>query len=467
MKPHTGLLAAVMLAVVAVIGWRYAVPDRPPVAAEAIAQHPDDADLREIIRGYRRLAHLSYQAAYHSAGRLRSRIQALIQQPSPRTLAEARQAWRDARVDYSQTEVFRFGNWIVDDWDTSINAWPVDEGLLDYVATDYAASPSNPLARQNLVASPTVTVDGIALQTDSLNWPQLKFIHGGSDVEANVVLGYHAIEFLLWGQDRNPEGPGNRPWTDFSMAACTSGPKPAPAEHCRRRTRLLDIMAEHLYSELGGMTLNWAGNHPGSYGLHLIQGEVNNGLRRMLFGMIRLAGDELSGERMQVPLLSQSPEEEQDCFSDDTHQSLYYNARGLANVYYGRYRIVGQDDTSTYRAPQSLAKRVAQIDPELAARVDQRFDRVESLMAAIRHRGEHGEPFDRQIQASNRESRVLLGEAIAALQALSAALEAVAARLALGSINPQAPRSESISRTYTAPATAHRSGDQPDLDGLG
>lgn len=251
------------------------------------------------------------------------------------------------------------------------------------------------------------------------------------------------------------------------MAACTSGPKPAPAEHCRRRARLLDIMAEHLYSELGGMTLNWAGNHPGSYGLHLIQGEVNNGLRRMLFGMIRLAGDELSGERMQVPLLSQSPEEEQDCFSDDTHQSLYYNARGIANVYYGRYRIVGQDDTSTYRAPQSLAKRVAQIDPELAARVDQRFDRVESLMAAIRHRGEHGEPFDRQIQASNRESRVLLGEAIAALQALSAALEAVAARLALGSINPQAPRSESISRTYTAPATAHRSGDQPDLDGLG
>src|SRR3546814_14365009 len=53
-------------------------------------------------------------------------------------------------------------------------------------------------------------------------------------VEANVATGYHAIEFLLWGQDLNGTGPGagERPWTDYSRAACTHG-------NCDRRAAYL------------------------------------------------------------------------------------------------------------------------------------------------------------------------------------------------------------------------------------
>lgn len=443
MVRRTLMAAALVISIAAVIG-HYA---RDHLEARFAAAAPETVDpaaqMRAVVRSYRHLAHLSYETAYHSAGRLRRHIQALTAQPSAQRLAAARHAWRDARVDYAQTEVFRFGNWIVDDWETSINAWPVDEGVLDYVTADYAASPGNPLARHNLVSAASVTIDGITLQTDPVSWPQLKFIHGGSDVEANVVLGYHAIEFLLWGQDHNPNGPGQRPWTDFDGAACTSGPHAAPAAHCRRRGRLLGLMAEHLYSELGRMTLNWAGNNPGSYGLHLAEGDVKEGLRRMLFGMIRLAGDELAGERMQVALLSHAPEEEQDCFSDDTHQSLYFNARGIANIYFGRYIRPG--GVSPYAAASSLATLAESLDPELAATLLTRFDTVETVMAEIRRHGQQGATFDRLIEPGNTAGHALMTEGIAALQALGVALESLAVRLELGPINPQAPQFDRVS----------------------
>ncbi len=411
-------------------------------AAPAAHRVQSDTEMRrEVLRGYRRLAHLSYQNAYHSAGRLRHSIQTLLQTPSAQSLQAARQAWRSARRDYAQTEVFRFGNWIVDEWELGINAWPVDEGLLDYVDTHYSASPTNPLARHNLVSNPHIEIAGITLDSTAPSWAQLKFIHGGSAVEANVALGYHAIEFMLWGQDLSLDTPGQRPWSDYAdnPEQCTSGHQPAPLLHCRRRASLLAIMAEHLYSELGSMTLKWAGNNPGSYGLHLVNGDIDEGLRRMLFGLIRLAGDELSGERMQVALFSHSAEEEQDCFSDDTHQSLYFNGRGLANIYYGRYTPADEAIDAPYQAPVSLARLVRQHAPQRAQVVDQRFAEVEASLAAIRHAGEHGHSFEQLIQPDHPTGGTLLRAAITALQSLASELESLARLLGLERLNPQAP----------------------------
>ena len=36
--------------------------------------------------------------------------------------------------------------------------------------------------------------------------------------EENVTTGWHAIEFLLWGQDLNDDGLGDRPVTDYATA---------------------------------------------------------------------------------------------------------------------------------------------------------------------------------------------------------------------------------------------------------
>ena len=36
--------------------------------------------------------------------------------------------------------------------------------------------------------------------------------------ETNISTGWHAIEFLLWGQDLSATGPGARPATDYTTA---------------------------------------------------------------------------------------------------------------------------------------------------------------------------------------------------------------------------------------------------------
>lgn len=400
-------------------------------------------DHRDIIIGYRRIASASYEAANHSASRLTIATRAFLAAPSAAGLAELRALWRLARVDYSQTEVFRFGNWVVDDWEGTVNAWPVDEGILDYVNTSaYEASDTNPLARHNLVANANITVGGIPIEAKHLNWTQLKFIHGGSEHESNVVLGYHAIEFMLWGQDLNREtiGSGQRPWTDYAAdAACTSGSQPAPVLHCQRRRQLLLTMTEHLQESLRKMTLTWAGSGPASYGEFLEVGDVQEGLRRMLFGMIRLAGDEMAGERMQVALLSGAPEEEQDCFSDDTHQSAYYNAVGIQNIYYGRYENPRYRDGFSYQSPVSMAQLARHTDTDLAVKIDQAFINVEQALADIKQQGEAGQTFDLLIRPDNVQGQRMLQQAITELQTLSGLLEQLGYTIGLQQLNPQAP----------------------------
>ena len=435
MKRLAAFAAVFTVAACALLGWQ--LREKRPAQTGM-----DEAAKREVLRGYRRLGHLSYEASYHAAGTLNTRILALLAEPSEASLLAARQAWREAHRDYSQTEAFRFGNWIVDDWELGVNAWPVDEGLLDYVAGSYAASPTNPLARHNLVASPSIEVNGITLDIARLDWTQLKFIHGGSDNETNVVLGFHAIEFLLWGQDLRvgETGAGQRPFTDFvgNAKACTSGPERAPALHCARRRQLLQTMAEHLYTQLGNMTLNWAGSSPSSYGLHIATGDVHDGLRRMLFGLLRLSSDEMAGQRMQVALLTHAPEEEQDCFSDDTHQSLYYNAVGIQNIYYGRYQNPRYDQGKAYVVPMSLAALARRLDGALAKRIDAALASTQRALDAIRQQGDEGQTFDLLMQPENRHGAQLIQQAIQALEAESLLWEELGQRLALGSLNPKA-----------------------------
>ena len=110
-----------------------------------------------------------------------------------------------------QTEVFRFGNTIVDDWEGKVNAWPLDEGLIDYVDAQPTATESheNELYAANVIANPSSTHRRQEVDASKIT-PELlaDTLQEAGGVEANVATGYHAIEFLLWGQDLNGTGPG-------------------------------------------------------------------------------------------------------------------------------------------------------------------------------------------------------------------------------------------------------------------
>jgi putative iron-regulated protein len=389
-------------------------------AAPALAA--TDQAKRAVLTGYADLAQAMYADALAKAKALHAANQKLVAAPSAETMQAARTAWLAARAPYQQTEAYRFGNPIVDDWEGKVNAWPLDEGLIDYVAESYGTqSGTNPFYTANVVANPRVTLGDKKIDARKINKKLLsETLQEIGSVEANVATGYHAIEFLLWGQDLNGTGPGagNRSWTDYSRAECSNG-------HCDRRGQYLLAASGLLVDDLTWMTKQWAPG--GAARKHLTSEGADGGLSAMLTGLGSLSYGELAGERMKLGLLLHDPEEEHDCFSDNTHNSHYYDVVGIRNVYFGEYT---RSDGQKISKP-SLSGLVAQGSPELDREMRERLDQTLAAMEAIRVRAQTKEAYDQMIAEGNDEGNATVQAAIDALTAQTRTIERVVAALGL------------------------------------
>lgn len=378
---------------------------------------------RAILATYADIAAAAYADALAGARKLQQAVAQLVDSPSEASLAAARRAWIDARVPYMQTEVFRFGNAIVDEWEGRVNAWPLDEGLIDYVDTERYGDTSdeNPLFTANIIASRQITHAGETIDLSTITAEALSRLHEIGGVEANVTIGYHAIEFLLWGQDLNGTGPGagNRPHTDYLRGEGGTG------GNQDRRAAYLTVVTEMLVKELEAMAANWAAD--GAARRALTARGSDAGLTAIFTGMGSLSYGELAGERMKLGLLLNDPEEEHDCFSDNTHNSHFYNALGIRNVYLGEYR---RSDGSTVRGP-SLADFVRHAVPALDRELRQRLDATVAAFQAIKTRAETVEAYDQMLGEGNAEGNALLQAAIDRLLEQTRAIERVMAALRL------------------------------------
>ena len=354
---------------------------------QAVAVEPSD-----VVDNYANIAQASYQDALQSARNLRISIRAFIEEPSEQSLEIVRTSWKSARIPYSQTEVFRFGNAIVDDWEGKVNAWPLDEGLIDYVDSSYGAdSEINDLYVANIIANPSITVNGQVIDATIITAALLSTqLHEAGGIESNVATGYHAIEFLLWGQDLNGSdaGAGARLFTDYDLNNCTNG-------HCERRARYLSTVTDLLITDLEYMASAWANGGDARTGLKAGDGKA--GLAAMLTGMGSLGYGELAGERMQLGLMLHDPEEEHDCFSDNTSASLFYNGLGIQNVYRGSYTRV---DGNVVSGP-SLRDLLAATDESLASALDQDLQTsVNALQVLLDLQGD-GQAYDQLVAEGN------------------------------------------------------------------
>src|SRR6056297_611399 len=336
---------------------------------------PAMAGKAEVLETYADIAHAGYEDSLLKARELQAAIETLLADPSPEALNKARAIWIEARVPYQQTEVYRFGNPIVDDWEGKVNAWPLDEGLIDYVDTAYGgATDENQLAALNVVANPTFTLSGEDIDASEIT-PELLAdrLHEVDEVEANVATGYHAIEFLLWGQDLNGTGPGagNRPVTDYDPTDCSRG-------NCERRARYLEVVTELLVDDLAWMVAQWAPG--GSARTELMAGDDKQGLATILNGMGSLSYGELAGERMKLGLMLHDPEEEHDCFSDNTHASHFNDVLGIRNVYTGTYTRIDGRRISGPSVSSLVAARAPEVDGALRARLEVSLDRMQVLV---------------------------------------------------------------------------------------
>ncbi|TIR59477.1 MAG: peptidase, partial [Mesorhizobium sp.] len=302
--------------------------------------------------------------------------------------------WKAARVPYQQTEVYRFGNKIVDDWEGKVNSWPLDEGLIDYVAKSYGTeSDENSLYTANVIANKEIEINGKKVDASKLT-PE--FLSGtlqeAGGVEANVATGYHAIEFLLWGQDLHGTGPGagERPYTDYDLKNCTGG-------NCDRRAEYLKSASDLLVSDLQEMVNNW--KEDGAARKTLVDGEPNSGISTILTGMGSLSYGELAGERMKLGLLLHDPEEEQDCFSDNTYNSHLYDAIGIRAAYHANYTRL---DGTVVSGP-SVSDMMKVADPAIDKELSDKLDTSVAKMEAIKARALAGEAYDQQIAEGNAE----------------------------------------------------------------
>ena len=379
---------------------------------------------REVLSHYAAMAHAKYEDSLVAAHGLQEAVDRLIAAPTEAALAAARAAWTAARVPYQQSEVYRFGNAIVDDWEGKVNAWPLDEGLIDYVAASYGAeSEENPAYRANIVASPSVAFAGETIDARVIDKALLEALHELGGVEANVTTGYHAVEFLLWGQDLNGTGPGagQRPASDFDPANCSWG-------NCDRRAAYLKAATDLLVDDLAWMTAQWAPGGGAREGL--LEGAAEKGLAAIVTGMGSLSYGELAGERMKLGLLLHDPEEEHDCFSDNTHYSHYYDALGIRNVYLGAYRRI---DGTVVKGP-SLSDLVAAAAPDVDSALRGQLDATIAAMEAIVKSAEGGEAYDQMIAEGNGAGNARVQAAIDALTAQTGGIERAVAALQLAKV---------------------------------
>lgn len=331
--------AVLLLSALLAPGW--ARPRAQPPAADRVAP---------VLQHYAALVHATYADAVESAQVLQQAVLRFAAAPSPVRLAQARQAWIAARGRYALTEAFRFYGGPIDGDDgpePRINSWPVDESFIDSLIEGRAPLTPRALAAQNQ--------------------------QGG---EENVATGWHAIEYLLWGPDRDPDGPGHRPHTDFM-----AGTSP----NAQRRGEYLRAVTALLLQDLRGVMEAWAPRHA-NYRRRFEQ-EGAASLSRIVTGLGTLARAELAGERLEVPLASQDQEDEQSCFSDTTHLDLLGDVLAIDNVWRGR---VQRMNGRVLEGP-SLQGLVAARDPALAEQLTRQLAETVGAAQALQP------PFDREI----------------------------------------------------------------------
>jgi putative iron-regulated protein len=395
------------------------LPGSAPAKTENVIERKT---AEEVTQHYIVQAHARYLDSLAAAKLLFEATKKLVASPDETTHAAAKAAWIEAHKIYSRTEVLRFGNPNVDAWETRVNAWPIDEGFLDYVSQDYAYEGGNPHALYNLIGTDFQIASSFIVEARSETDPKAGVYRGFTDNETNVATGYHTIEFLLWGQDLNqsPRSAGGRPYSDYLIGEGGTG------GNTKRRGDYLLAVGGILIADLLEAVQDWDPENRTLYSKVFSELPLEARLDRIILGMGGLSNAELAGERIQVALLASDQEEEQSCFSDTTHLALFENACAIETIYLGRDEL---SDGRIIQGP-SMSSLVAKLDPDLDLRLRSEFAATMAAGKRVVKHCETVEPFDQMILIGNQAGRALLNEWIATLKKQTESIEAVRLRAA-------------------------------------
>ena len=300
----------------------------------------NNIDHSTVVANYAEIAFSNYTKAYDDAVVLETAITNFTTNPTEANFTNAKNRWKQARESYGTTEAFRFANGPIDDEngpEALLNAWPLDENFVDYVEG----------------ASEAGIINSVAIYPNITKALLVELNENGG--EKNISVGYHAIEFLLWGQDLTDPAdnlPGQRPYTDYVVGGT--------ANNQQRRAVYLNVCADLLTDHLQYMVNQWKPG--GEYRTVFVTLPTPVALKNMYLGITTLVMAELPIERMDVALGNADQEDEHSCFSDNTHRDIYLNLQGVINVYQGKYGtidgpsladLVKAADLTVYNATES------------------------------------------------------------------------------------------------------------------
>lgn len=358
--------------------------------AAAKAPVLSDEQAEAAATTYADLVFATYSDTVEATKQLQTDIAAFVADPTDATLETAKESWLTARDAYGPTEVYRFYDGPIDNPDDGpegqINAWPMDEAYVDYVEDDPEAGIIN-----DTEGVPEITRDVIVAANEE----------GG---ETNISTGWHAIEFLLWGQDLSETGPGERPVTDYTTAP-----------NAERRAQYLTEVTDLLVEDLEGITAPWD-PEDGEYRAEFLK-DPQQAVSNILRGMGALSAGELAGERIAVALDTKEQEDEHSCFSDNTDADVYNNALGIQRAYTAEYEGV---------EGQSLSDVIEEVNPELNQDL---LDQLAANVALAESLKEEG-TFEEIIRSDDdSEGRKKMNELVENLQAQGDAIAALGAAL--------------------------------------
>ena len=337
---------------------------------------------KEALEQYANIVSKSYVDCYNTAEQLKTAIDAFVASPTANGFQQCKDAWLAARIPYGQTEAYRFYGGPIDEENGPegyMNAWPMDENFVDYVVGNPSAGIINSTTQY-----PTISKQVLVDLNESIS-------------ETSIFTGYHAIEFLLWGQDMSTSTAGMRPYTDYLVSGGT-------AANQARRGEYLRVAADLLLEQLAGIREEWKVG--GAYRNQFLNStETKVALGFIFTSLGELSKGELSGERMFVAIDTKDQENEHSCFSDNTLNDIKMNLLGLQNVYFGQYKAI--DNTTL--SGKSISEIAEKLDRTKADAVRAAFADAEQKVNTI------PAPFDQTIV--NNPEAVL--PAITALRTLS------------------------------------------------
>ena len=376
--------------------------------------------VKSILESYSNIALDNYTNALNDAKALKVAIDNFAKSATKENLEKAKKAWLVSRESYGQTEIFRLSNGPVDaeeGWvseaygalEGQINAWPLDENMIDYTidaeGKKTAGNIIDTIGKFNPGGEESKEVDVTKITVDAIS--ELNE-NGG---EANVATGYHAIEFLLWGQDQDYSNflkdgitkgalkAGERPLSDFTSD-----------KNAQRRLAYLSVAAEKLISDLEVIKSAWEKNVDGNKGLYqaalngTLNGEnasknidSNDALKQIISGMGVFVKSELANERIAVAVLTPSEEDEHSCFSDNTHRDIATNYQGFKNIL-----------TASYNGKKYGKSLLDSTDKETKERIEKLMASIEAKIKSVNDVAMKKEHFDYQIKPESEQSKVIV-----------------------------------------------------------